>query len=387
MSFKNSGPPRGTGIIYRSHNSTDMIYQNQNATDLASKEDVQIAARRARNEERTKRILDAKTRQFGVDVGALNHQVREKQGIDEMEARRDNFYDAQSNQFATTLTEAESMRRLEHREAAFRLHDFRDKQAKLKAEKDAAERGGYREVGPGDPNTPFLKFAGEDLEKPYRDQDDKVRQREWLGQQMQMLADKTQYERQEDANYEAEQARINDVRRQNDIDAAIDRRIRNLDQAHYNKHQVALKKSNEESLKKWNEQSNKVEIAATLNSKFLNEGVSDMDGPSNFKGFTTPQRQRILDEQAAQIAQKNAVRNRQLREEREYDAYQEQVESTIAAANQEKRVMEQHARVTVRQDRQTQAQEKTLRYGYLDKVVYQNPVKEEYFQQFGQGCR
>ena len=43
--------------------------------------------------------------------------------------------------------------------------------------------------------------------------------------------------------------------------------------------------------------------------------------------------------------------------------------------------------MTLRRDREVQDKEKKERYKYLDDVIYQNPVKEEYYGQWGQGCR
>jgi hypothetical protein len=238
-----------------------------------------------------------------------------------------------------------------------------------------------------DPNTPFLKFTGEDLGKDERERQQKVMQRDWLGQQMAMLQDKIQFETAEQTNYDALQAHISELRKAAENDAAIERKLRNLEQAQVNKRLAEIKRAKEQKWREEQQELNKLEIAGQLSSQFLNEGVSEFAGPSGFKGFTTAQRQRILDEQAAQMAEAACVRDRQFEEDYAYDKYQETIRQQVAAMDQQRAMDEKTEALRLNNTHKLQAREKNARYEYLDKVVYTNPVQPSYFQQFQQGSR
>lgn len=45
------------------------------------------------------------------------------------------------------------------------------------------------------------------------------------------------------------------------------------------------------------------------------------------------------------------------------------------------------ALASLRDQHLAQKEEKNLRTQYLEKVVYTNPVRDEYFEQFGKSCR
>merc|ERR1719158_50757 len=186
---------------------------------------------------------------------------------------------------------------------------------------------------------------------------------------MQMLRDKNNFEAQEEANREANQQAVNSLRKENEMEAAYQRRIRNQEQATYNKLLAKKKRDKELAERQRNAQEDAIELRNTLNSKILNEGVGDMDGPSNFKGFTTGQRQRILDQQAVQIAQRRKATDIELAMQQEYDSYQEQVRQTVVGMDQETRAMKKEALMTLRREREVQDKEKKERYKYLDNCV------------------
>lgn len=277
------------------------------------------------------------------------------------------------------------MRTLEIRERRQDVDSFRKQQAREKRRKELIEQANCDNLIEMD--TPFLKFAGEDLGMNNRIKAQQADQRDWLSQQMLMLQDKNNFEAQEEANREAHQQEVLNMRKENEMDAAYQRRMRNQEQATYNKLLATKKREKELAERQRNQQANSFEIRNTMNSKIMNEGVGDMDGPSNFKGFTTGQRQRILDEQAVQIAQRRHATDREMAMNHEYDVYQEQVRQTIVGIDNEDSFNKKEALMTLRREREVQDKEKKNRYQYLDDVVYQNPVKEEYYGQWGQGSR
>jgi len=362
-----------------------MLHRQQNSTDMIAREMEEIHLRRTRLDERTKRVLDAKHRTIGIDRQALDAQVRDRQALDQLERDRDSHYATQSNQFATTLSDMEAMRTLEVRERRQEVDNFRKQQAREKLRKDLVTQANAGNLI--DMDTPFLKFAGEDLGKNNRIRLQQADQRDWLSQQMLILQDKNNFEAQEEANRESQQQAIINMRKENEMEASYQRRMRNQEQTTYNKLLAKQKRDKELAERQRNAHADASELRNTLNSKILNEGVGDMDGPSNFKGFTTGQRQRVLDQQAVQIAQRRQATDRELAMEQQYDSYQEQVRQTIVGMDQETRAMKQDAMMTLRLEREVQDKEKKGRYQYLDDVVYKNPVSEGYYDQWGQGCR
>jgi len=119
----------------------------------------------------------------------------------------------------------------------------------------------------------------------------------------------------------------------------------------------------------------------------LNEAVLVRGGSSNFKGFSTEQRQHILDEQKAQMDDLRARRNQEQKEEADYATQQEDIRRAMLRADREKAAYRKEQLKNLSAERQGQAQEKTMRYDYLDNVVYTNPPEDTFFGQFGKSCR
>lgn len=362
-----------------------MIYRAQTSENLISREMDEINRRRDRMAERTTRVLDSKRRQIGLDLPGLDSQVRDRRAMEQLEKDRNDFYDNQSNDFAQTLIQHENQRQRDIRQRHSELNDFRKQQEREKNHKEkvaAAQADNLYDM-----NTNLLKFAGEDREFAVRTKAQQRMQENWLAQQVQMLRDKDAFEQQEEVNYEAQQAAINDMRQNAELEAAYQRRQRNLDQVAYNKLQAREKKKKEEHYNQEEQTLNSWEIKNTMTSKIMNEGVGPMDGPSNFKGFTPAQRQQVLDTQAFQMAQMNQKRDEERAADAAYDTYQEQIRQAIVSVDEARSMAKQTALQTLKRERQVQKKETKQKYEYLDNVVYQNPVKESYFQQWQQGSR
>jgi hypothetical protein len=129
----------------------------------------------------------------------------------------------------------------------------------------------------------------------------KIQQQDWLAQQMEDLQGREQRDRQEQADYESMQHRIVQVQGEQQ-QAAMDERMRaRREVLEYNKQQAAFNRNQQAREAQLNQQQNDAELTTALNGQFLNEAVLIRGGASNFKGFSTEQRQRILDEQKCQM--------------------------------------------------------------------------------------
>jgi hypothetical protein len=94
-----------------------------------------------------------------------------------------------------------------------------------------------------------------------------------------------------------------------------------------------------------------------------------------------------LDEQKAQMDAKRVVRAQEDDDEAQYHQMQEDVRRARMIADRQKQVYARQEVKNVATTRLQQAKERTLRYDYLDNVVYTNPADESYFDQFGTSCR
>ena len=135
-------------------------------------------------------------------------------------------------------------------------------------------------------------------------------------------------------------------------------------------------------------QLNKNDILHHNSSHLLTEN-NKIDGNNGFtfKGFTTVERQQILDEQHRQIQEKNQRIQEESAEQAKWATMSEAHRREQIRLHAERQRQEQLQRVLVRDQRLLQARQKQITDAYLNTEVYTNPVQEEYFEQFGTSCR
>lgn len=236
-----------------------------------------------------------------------------------------------------------------------------------------------------DTETLFLKFQGEDPNYGERVKAQHQQQQDWLAQQIYELSAKENRSRQEDADYDEYQTQILELKDQQEEEAARVRRRQQEEVVEYNKQlssQKLARKAREEQLA---QALDDMELSNQMNSNFLNEGVKGQS--SNFKGFSSSQRQRILDEQHAQMQENGAKRAKELEEARMYDQQQEDIRRAMVKADRQQQAYKAQALKNLSMERTVQAKEKTMRYDYLDNVVYTGEITEDFFSSFGKSCR
>lgn len=343
----------------------------------------QIEDRRARNSQRVPRMLHAKTRLFGIDTLSLDAQVNEKQERERLEEERNLYYDDLNTSFARALNEQDAFRAKNRREQMDELTMFRKAQEKEKKRKDVMEKTAGDELN----NVPtnFLKFGGEDANNANRARAQKLQQQDWLAQQIESLQAREQREQQEATDYNRMLENIVEVQGQQQQQADAERARARREIVSYNKQMASYKMAKNARALQANQTADDTEISQALNGKFLNE--ASLGGGSNFKGFSTVQRQRILDEQKAQMDELRAKRALEEEEEREYAQQQEDVRRARLLADRKGAAFKKQQLTNLANDRIKQAKEKTMRYDYLDNVVYTNAADASYFEQFGTSCR
>jgi hypothetical protein len=353
--------------------------------DPLERERQEIERRRQRCNERAKRLLHAKTRLIGVDTLALSQQVSEKQERERLDLERNLYYDDLNVTHGKMITDQQTIRERERRRKAEELNFFRKEQEKEKRRRDLLDESALRNFQ--DMDTAFLKFQGEDLDKANRVKAQQMQQQDWLAQQINQLAASELQNRQDEEDYDATQERIRQIQEEQEATARDRKACERARLNEFNRQQGAYKKAERARAAQVTQQLDDMELSSQINSKFLNEGVSARAGTASFKGFSTAQRQRIIDEQQLQQEELRARSLRDQKEERDYAQQQEEIRRAMVKADREREARRQQATLNLAKEREMQAKEKTLRYDYLDNVVYTNPVQESFFDQFGRGCR
>ena len=166
----------------------------------------QVLRRRAENEARRDRFLNAKQRMIGCDKAALDAQLQEKAAIEAAETAQLQAENHAQTQVDGALRMLEVERRRMHREATAdtvrfnhdhlskdkrREYDLSDPQALQKQDptrSDAVDEESGRVLVDGRLGVSSVQiFAGEDLERKARVKAQQAQQAKWLAQQVGLL--------------------------------------------------------------------------------------------------------------------------------------------------------------------------------------------------------
>jgi len=278
------------------------------------------------------------------------------------------------------------------RQKATELLYYRKEQEKEKRMGDTAKRS-HGLAGNPPEDTLFMKFPGEDLYKEQRTKAQQAQQQDWIAQQLAILREKEEREREEAAEYAATQRAILELKRDVELEQTTSKLTRNAETKETNQALAQDKKVRERDARSEEALRAENELNHTLSSALMTEQVPQSAlGPGRivpyaFKGMTTEQRQRILDEQKFQQDDHAARKDAVAQQERDWAAQQEEVRRAMVRAAREKQQIDLQGRLTLKDERHVQRKEQNLRQTHLAKVVYQNPVHPAFFEQFGQGCR
>jgi len=261
-----------------------------------------------------------------------------------------------------------------------------------KRAKDVQTRGFDLANNPQVPSV-MTTFPGEDAQKKERVKMQQSQQQDWLSQQMAMLRDKEARERQEEAEYAAMQRDITAMKKQVEQERDYVRTKTLIQTKDANMFMSNEKRNRQRDEQARNEAKSQDELKATLTSGLMTESVpQSLLGPNRivpyaYKGMTVDQRQRILDEQAKQMMEAKMRKEMEEEDERLEAQRAEEVRRMLVKAARDKAAQDRQARLTLKEEQQLQKREKDMRSQHLDRSVYQNPVDESYFDQFGKSCR
>lgn len=337
------------------------------------------AARRAsRDESRRMRVLHAKSRIIGVDEQALARQVREREEREQRERERNAYFDRLNSIHAEAIKHSDVEAQHNRAEQVMQTKLFNKQQAREKHFRDVQEE--CKRAEPSD----RLHFVGEDPGFATRTRAQKAQQQDWLAAQLDQLCKKEERERQENESYEQEQARLHQLLLENEAQQQHEQKERRI-QTRLENERLAKEKQLRESME-LNRQAQEAEeeIITTAASAFLNE-VSGTTVDS-FKGFSTAQRQYILDEQARQQRDLEVKREMEADQERRDAQYMEQTRRERLLRERERAEHDASMRVEFSLVQRQQEKEMNNKTQALNEV-YSNQVTDDFFNQFGTSCR
>lgn len=171
-----------------------MLKISQLTTEKDLREAEKIARRRLQERQRRDRILDTKSRIFGLDTAALADQIAEKKREKDAEQRREKEFDTIEKQKLQELTELDQEEQEMKRKMYEETELFRKTQQGREStrefdlnDKDALKKEAPPRVSDNDPwlsVSGAQKFAGEDLAHSERLKAQKEEQRMWLQRQI-----------------------------------------------------------------------------------------------------------------------------------------------------------------------------------------------------------
>lgn len=338
---------------------------------------------RQRKAVRRDRLLHEKTRIIGIDAQALEQQTLEKQRRFLAEAERDSYYDELANGVARQMVQAENIKqqqaRAYARETAAYNESHVERLKRQQAISDSVKDDYLNE------DTRFLHFHGEDLDAAARRARQHAQQKRWLGAQISDTMAQETRKRQEEAEFEFYQQKVLEARAQMEAEAAAQAAAATRATADYNaklgvERQAALRRSRARDA-----ELARLEVEQNLASDVLNEKDNGMR--EDFKGFSKTQRLAILEVQRGQIEELRQTRRREEARDAAYNQSAEQARRELLIQERAALRAARAKSVAVRKTQEVQHRDKTMRYDYLDNVVYTNPVQESFFEQFGQSDR
>lgn len=373
-------------------------YQVKPHMSAQERDRLRIERLKARNEDRVKRLLNAKLRVYGRDVDSHNEQARVKAERAKEERARKLYYEQKRVEEANILERMTQERETQNKKDLRDLAAYHKAQQLMKETRDAEELAYYKGDGGKavrEQNTLFMKFHGEDLGKNQRVKMQQEQQRQWIIQQMQAK------EQQRKKAVDLAHRYVNFTEttgghcKAAELEGANARVARNHEVQAYNKALEMAKRRKADQRRAYEEQMSEKEIAFAKGSKLLNEDASTTYAtgnpnrrvPYHFKGFSTEERQEIRNTQARQVEAKREAKERELEIEREHVRQQENFRRQLILMERERMDRQIAEDQELAHYHKSQEVEANIRKENFKKKVYQNPVRPEFFDQFEKSCR
>ncbi|VDI47783.1 RIB43A-like with coiled-coils protein 2 [Mytilus galloprovincialis] len=369
------------------------------------KEAAAIERRRLMEEQRKSRIFNSKCRTIGVDLQAIEQQVRDKKEQEDYERKRSEAFAADAVRNDKISQMLEKRQEQDVRALNQALNDFRSlhQQPDGRREFDLYDPDYLKKDKPGrvsddDPRcgiSSIQKFEGEDLNNKARTKFQQEQLREWSTQQ---ANEKDQARRNQDEADRLYQLKMRELdQRGMELEKAEDdcKRAINMATTDYN-NALARERNERERLKKQQEfDDNMTEIANHIFGDTLTENPAVAQSafgphrviPDRWKGMSPQQLEAIRKEQEKQRLEKQ--RRDQEDELREIEHARQANANARAGMLLEREMDRKHKDINreMADENRRLGLEQESHKQYLEKEVYTNPPTASYFMQFNTSTR
>jgi hypothetical protein len=357
----------------------------------------EVVRRRQADLERRARIFDAKNRAIGLDVKALDQQVRENQDKRNMEKAFDKMADR--NMIAIDkhlkLTEIDKQRQRKEMEKHCKEHsiqhhhfgardtfDLNDPQAKRKGIPARVGDDDER-LGPAS----MQKFGGEDLMRHERKRQQAMAQVSFIEQQK---FEKAMIAKQPDDGFSLQVSEITALRNEIEQNEVNLRKEMQRKQFMENVDQAAGNEETRKAQARANMEANDRELNFHANDHLLNEcAPSHYNGRvirAQYKGSTREERLEVARQQSNQCYENQL---KKATDDHQHRQHANQVESTrkqLVAMERDKQRRRREMREQMAQDN-LQIRDEQKAKAKQTVLDFKNEFSPEFFEQFGTGCR
>ncbi|KAI5750299.1 hypothetical protein M8J76_014452 [Diaphorina citri] len=370
---------------------------------IQRKESAKIERKQRLEEERKKKIFNAKNRIIGIDKEALDKQIREKREMLEEERKKEELY---NNQMLEMISNANKMERKLQEERRRQEADL------LKYREIYQQRKDSREFDLNDPeskkkesnlsyecNTLHSVITGktykDEKEERMRLQKQREEQKAWLEEQMQ---EKRELERQKsEAQKCYEMNLLAREKRAMELSMMEQQFKRRIEEAirQYNLC-LANEQANFRRLNKIKEKEDeKAEIYNAITGDFLTENpqltFSSPLGPhkmivTHFKGMTPQMKRDILETQKQQLEELQERRRQEEENNKKWDHLM--IEMSRLANTEDRNLMKKKLDLAkqLREENETLATQQRYQQEYI-RLLFENEARDEFFEQFGNSAR
>ncbi|KAK2964493.1 putative RIB43A domain with coiled-coils 1 L homeolog [Blattamonas nauphoetae] len=363
------------------------------------KQERDIARRRKLDEERKKRIFDAKVRTTGKDLEFLKMQMEEKKKREEEERQRELAFEAEQLEADRLLMELDAQYQREREEARKELLEFykTNQQKTMRREfyledPDRFKKDHPAREGDDDPNlsvSGLQRMEGEDLGYAERQLRLKEQQREWASEQMR--------EQQMRKELEQKKEQLEQKRQE-----AIAQRLAELDKMEQEERKAAIaklreenrlaaeqKKEDERRRKEMEEEMERLQIERQLASSTLTEDMTVARSvanpnrlrPDHYKGMFAEDKERIKQQQRDQIEEHKARKEREEAEAKAEELRQQQIQQRLLAMEQQSERDRKEKERQILMENQQKAIQDRERKKKLDEQ-YSNTIDKSFYDYF-----
>ncbi|KAF5285339.1 hypothetical protein FQA39_LY04438 [Lamprigera yunnana] len=381
------------------------MLQFQLMTEKDRREAAAIELRRAREEERKKRIFNPKTRLIGNDIKALEQQIEEKKKLEAERRKIDQIFGEQlvrNDQISVAMGKKEIE---ERKKMALEVENFRvnfqrvqDRREFDLNDPDYLKKSLPARIHDNDPRislSSMQKFEGEDVAAEERKQIQKEQIQSWLQQQVEERESAENEQRAaENAYKEAIDARDQRALELERLEKDCRKRLEKAC-CMFNRSLADERYCQEKEKKRQEQEDNMAQMYNTLTSDMMTENpdVSMSNMGSNrrigylYKGMSKDELDKFRKAQLAQLEEVQKKRAEEIRFQREWDDYSNGIQKTIALMDKELAKKEKERRVSLAEENKRMAVEQKNNQDYMNKIVYRNKPSASFYDQFNRSTR